>query len=143
MKEIKFRIWAENSEVMVFQKGFNKWVESFFMEVVFDDGQLVALHQHQENYGEKLSIDNPPIYSTDDMVKVMQYTGLKDNHDVEIYEGDILNQTGKDFLIPKWFVVGSIFEYHNMNALASTVDHIGVEIIGNIYENPELLEVKT
>ncbi len=70
--------------------------------------------------------------------KLMQYTGLKDKNGREIYEGDIL----KDLDGNKEEVIwdeGCVFIKHQ----DGTSDFISVrnyfEIIGNIYENPELL----
>lgn len=83
---------------------------------------------------------------------IMQYTGLKDKNGKEIYEGDILNSmndnpeydiwTYKDHknLIVKWSEMYASFNGlpdYDYNSVYS-FEHI--EIIGNIYENPELLE---
>jgi len=80
-------------------------------------------------------------------VEIMQYTGLKDKNGKEIYEGYILGKEGhwsfyigfKDacfVMIPCNSVQRVNFTWHPVGQ-----DMIeGWEAIGNIYENPELLE---
>ena len=69
-----------------------------------------------------------------DNVEIMQYTGLKDRNGVEIYEGDILQI---EWLKPttvevKWKNQG----WHPYVEQGNTE----YEIIGNIYQNPELIK---
>lgn len=77
---------------------------------------------------------------------VMQYTGLKDKNDKEIYEGDIVNSR-KGQLTVVWdesdgsFVFKTQGDYDDYNGLITHTD-ITIEIIGNIYENPEITEDK-
>tara|TARA_R110000751_G_scaffold73408_1_gene148434 strand:+ start:14952 stop:15365 length:414 start_codon:yes stop_codon:yes gene_type:complete len=88
---------------------------------------------------------------------VMQFTGLQDKHGVDIYEGDIV--TGKyDNLDVDYCVCGAVewgktsdsdgwicgetigWVTSNGSSLLDLVDYKGCEVIGNIYQNPELLE---
>lgn len=75
--------------------------------------------------------------------ELMQYTGLHDKNGKEIYEGDIVKIKYRDEDIGK-----VIYEYNgfsidvtNMNKNYGRVDFVNnfMEVIGNIYDNPELL----
>lgn len=72
---------------------------------------------------------------------LMQYTGLKDKNGVEIYEGDILQRYTFDNRTSKEYENGKPFVVEWSRGRQSTGFNIGsgiLEIIGNIYENPEL-----
>lgn len=84
---------------------------------------------------------------------VGQFTGLEDNNGKEIYEGDILDCTVFDFngndkqyrVKIEWcytefcgFVIGKGGVWWNLHFLWEQDDEI--EVIGNIYDNPELLK---
>ncbi len=81
-------------------------------------------------------------------VPIMQYTGLKDKNGKEIYEGDIIS--GKHYVLGKveWddYKMRYVCERENgtfaISVSTSMVVLYGGHVIGNIYENPELLNNK-
>ena len=70
-----------------------------------------------------------------------QYTGLKDKNGKEIYEGDIV-KCGPYSARPIVFEEGRYWLGEEPDDLffSSGFFHGGIEVIGNIHENPELLE---
>lgn len=82
-------------------------------------------------------------------VKLMQSTGLFDKNDKEIFEGDILDYNGRKALV-RWHGSYASFIYRFVDELQKRnvewkplyLAYMKCEIIGNIYENPDLLEDK-
>lgn len=123
MREIKFRAWNKKAKIM-------------FQDVGFDQTS-----------------------HSGDTIVYLQYTGLKDKNDKEIYEGDIIRFTstsakkrkaGKynDMVVvwgantatrkTGWYMVWRVAETNTYNRLENAVND-NHEVIGNIYENKELL----
>lgn len=76
----------------------------------------------------------------DDLIPC-QYTGLKDKDGKEIYEGDIVKSyVIREQIIEVKFINGSFYPF--TNGIDFRIESQDVEVIGNIYENPELLEDK-
>ena len=134
MREIKFRTWIDdeelcNEEEILHHLDENENFIPFMQDLdswYFDDGQTLGDY-----------------FDCFDKEKIMQYTGLKDKTGREIYEGDILKDE-ENFL---WKVCtadgGWTIECIDMPGLQclTMTETTFYEIIGNIYENPELLEI--
>lgn len=76
-----------------------------------------------------------------------QYTSLKDKNGVKIYKGDILKYSDEDTAIVvfnekySYFMVKPIQDfYFDSDVLGHTIEYNQVEVIGNIYDNLELLK---
>uniref|UniRef100_UPI003F52EEFD YopX family protein n=1 Tax=Latilactobacillus sakei TaxID=1599 RepID=UPI003F52EEFD len=102
------------------------------VEIVFgDDDNYVAVENGQ--YIERWRFDD---------IELMQYTGLKDMNGVEIYEGDIVlrldNPKEKPALV-MYVIEGARFVIDRIS-FYQPIGEFRYEVIGNKFENPELLE---
>lgn len=83
----------------------------------------------------------------DNVEGLMQYSGHKDDNDIKIYEGDIIEEEEHyegDYLIDKRllkviFIEGSFMGKTLVNGKYVDLDFAGFTVIGNIFENKELL----
>ena len=136
MREIKFRAWIKE----------NYYDDKPYMlrqvKAVEPNGDIqinLALHETKGLYD---------CHSANE-IELMQYTGLKDKNGVEIYEGDIIGLDGFwsyciDFhdgafrKIPCNQAQKLNWPWNPLEKV--TIEVHGWEVVGNIYENPELLE---
>ena len=80
---------------------------------------------------------------TNESTSVMQFTGLHDKNGKEIYEGDIFTFTaGKKRLTAKVIFEDAMFKMKCDDGWGAMIlqKESDMEVIGNIYENPELIK---
>ena len=93
----------------------------------------------------KILLKRPPGWGYHiDPETVGQYTGLTDKHGTKIFEGDIIqNVTEGKTAVVQWFSEHSAFmlwcKSENQVYWLYDNDFLNTEVIGNIYDNPELL----
>ena len=94
------------------------------------------------------SVMNDYITVSPDEIELMQTTGLFDKTNKEIFEGDIVDYKGRKAVV-KWHGSYASFIYRFVDELQERVSewhplflaYYHFEVIGNIYENKNLLEV--
>jgi len=141
MREVKFRAWDKKRKDMRDVKLMD-WAE-WWVSTDNTYGKSKPLE-----FGERNSFKNE---ETDRHI-LMQYTGLKDKNGKEIYEGDII-QCPKYYETPEYgynpielaghvvFEEGA-WRLSEGSYLHNEHESYGgdLEVIGNIYENPELID---
>ena len=96
-----------------------------------------AFDKHMNFMEEPRDIFEIPSSWDFDFVELMQFTGLKDKNGKEIYEGDIVKYYNASVKSVEWYQGG----FYLSGVSHNPIDENDVEVIGNIYENPELLPI--
>lgn len=123
MREIKFRAYIPNTQQMVEVKSLHLGTQKI----------MYGYSNNSQSYGNRTT-------SFEDCL-LMQYIGFEDNNGKKIYEGDIINIDYGEV------IVKAVVEYCGASFFGSTNadnwdlnEYHKIEVLGNIYENPELME---
>ncbi|MCP5020003.1 MAG: hypothetical protein GY938_32660 [Ketobacter sp.] len=120
---IKFRAWDHHTKEMVSHE---------CLSVVAGEGAYIM----EETGGSLIASFR------DNTLELMQFTGLQDSAGVDIYEGDILDEGHPDYFTVEWDDEWAKFKLqHPRNSYSCPGWNRGelMRVIGNIHENPELL----
>lgn len=112
--------------------------------------------QKMDNYIDHISWLEDEFYCIGDGItymvsaedlELMQSTGLKDKNGKEIFEGDIVKMSKDVYSEPTYYEVarhrGGAYRLESkQHGCELWLRHTDCEIVGNVYENKELLEVK-
>lgn len=152
-REIRFRCWDQKDKKYLLpeKQGF----------VILPTIPSFGVTLPYENCSNPGNIDEDCIDWADaDLLmgryELEQYTGLKDDNGKEIYEGDIIKQLmyvlkGKECFttwVVRWYNDESCYDLHRVSgalygdSMLSARESKNYEVIGNIHENPELLEAE-
>ncbi len=139
-REIKFRAWDKSQEEMIWnvQNIYNGHPNPVTDELLYKSKCYVATDSFAA------ILDNPETF------EIMQFTGIKDKNDKEIYEEDIVKWNDEIGVIR--FGMHPYFQAFNWHRIypSDVRDNVsffvigdndkkGLEVIGNIYEDKELL----
>ena len=113
---LKFRAWDKDAGKMLF-------FSSIFNHRPFTELSTFAQYESFPKYHE---------------LEIMQFTGLQDKRGKDVYEGDIIREGGRIVCI-RYSEKYARFEYTIPTGIAGLYGFYG-EVIGNIKDNPELLE---
>lgn len=125
MREIKFRAWDNLEKRM---------------------RKVVSLHWRGDKLvSAKLEGDNDPT-PIEGRLTIEQYTGLKDENGTEIYEGDVIRYGELTYSVEYQSSRFMLCAPRKLSICLSELTYdcdtnqLNCEVIGNIHENPELLE---
>jgi uncharacterized phage protein (TIGR01671 family) len=147
LKTLKFRAWNKR-----YRKIYE--ISDLHMATLMNGGIWATVNGYNCIEDKDIKIQIQP-----NEIEVMQYTGLKDKNSKEIYEGDIVTNKTKSFsgngfrgknliMLGEWdqdecFHSLSVYDedYWGFKKLTKS-SAADIEVIGNIYQNPELVPNK-
>jgi uncharacterized phage protein (TIGR01671 family) len=148
MREIKFRAWAFDSwaELLPKEEWDKERTPKYKGKWSMCEVYTYHVRKNKVRVHTGRGFDKCMDIEIGELCTLMQYTGLKDKNGKEIYEGDVIvtrlnsPDNNEESLVVE-FADGS-FKLKKENTYYYFPFLLNVEVIGNIYENPELLDNK-
>ena len=123
------------------RKDNGEWAEGYFVHCKsdFDEesertAEIIPHNADRIYKGEYCPLDVREVI----LETVGQFTGLTDKNGKKIFEGDILANINRNRREPKVFL--QVTDIRNGQNLEAYVETLEFEVVGNIHDNPELLE---
>ena len=150
MREIKFRIWDKAINKMITQENVKEFLDKTISEKWEDEFpyhcdewypayEILTVFDYLKSFQERTIKRYEP---SENRFELMQFTGLHDKNGKEIYEGDIV----KSFFVDTDEAGNEIYKYYIIEVKYDEIlcsykidKFMNLEVIGNIYENKELL----
>jgi hypothetical protein len=108
--------------------------------VLAGDGDLLLCLPELEKFGQHHGGDEVTLGVADEEHEVMKSTGLTAAEGTEIYEGDVVEDKYGNRGVAKWVKGGSCWKMCNYRAPNKTTAEEKLTVIGNRFENPELVK---
>ena len=118
MREIKFRAWDKKIQQFIDAK-----------EIVINDGKVFRNWQDYEDY-----------IPDDGTIELVWYTSSHDPSGTEIYDGDVLEEECEYWVVEFYDAAFWVVAIGGTAVAELLIENNYMDIVGNRYENPELLE---
>src|SRR5450631_4881248 len=133
-RDIKYKAWHKTAKKMYQVKGW--------LQVDRGPRDLLVYGEDKYRVTERIASDLTEL-------ELREYTGRKDKHGVEIYEGDLIHRPDIGIaMLVRWNEKNAGFDLamkdpKNFDAVTlwyTQASHTDYEVIGNVYEHPELFQ---
>lgn len=144
MREILFRGKRKHNGEWVNSKSIIRFINPDNKVFIAGAGTIIQVTATID--GDILNLEDTIFYEVDPKT-LGQYTGLTDKNGTKIFEGDIIQNTANgNFGIVRWYDEHAAFVIQGINDNKTywlfDNDFSKVRIVGNIFDTPELLEVR-
>lgn len=146
MREIEFRVYDKKTKQMVTAENVYKIIDDYeqngkvevfgpyYRNEWYPAYDILAIFKYLKYVTDKIDEDtNEPRF------EIMQYVGLKDKNDKKIFEGDIVKDLLGDVGVVVYSTKHSAFEVKGWENGYRFWHDIDIEVIGNVFDNKELL----
>lgn len=128
------------------RKDTNEWIEGYFLQLYRSERVFIVPKQFVQRGILRMSGETPPKIIPIEVIPetVSPFTGLTDKYKKKIFKGDLIAKGFEIYEVRwnpeqvRWGIYSNNFEVAGFTKFSESY----FEVIGNIYDNPELLEVE-